>query len=225
VVINSDHLGTPILMTNATGTAIAQPAGYTPPAFPGQSKTLADLYYNRHRDYDPTTGRYIQADPIGLEGGASPYSYAMNNPLRYTDPTGEFVPIAIAGLCAGGGCEAGAVALGVSIGWWLYESNVHNPYNPMGGNACFFHGNRSNSGGRGTSVPKSGPRRDDYCYNRWSKEDSDCNNWSYLGSRAVAACKSRAAYRRNLCYRNSPTEPDVWDPILDWYGDEQYGPD
>jgi RHS repeat-associated protein len=86
--VHSDHLGTPILLTNATGAAIAQPSGYSTPAFPGQSKTLADLYYNRHRDYDPTTGRYIQADPIGLEGGASPYSYAMNNPLRYTDPYG-----------------------------------------------------------------------------------------------------------------------------------------
>jgi RHS repeat-associated protein len=87
--VHGDHLGTPVLMTDATGTAIAQPAGYTTPAFPGQSKTLPDLYYNRYRDYDPTTGRYIQADPIGLTGGASPYSYAMGNPLRYTDPTGQ----------------------------------------------------------------------------------------------------------------------------------------
>jgi RHS repeat-associated protein len=86
--VHGDHLGTPILMTNAAGTAIAQPTGYTPPAFPGQSKTLADLYYNRHRDYDPTTGRYIQADPIGLEGGASPYTYADGNPVNFFDPDG-----------------------------------------------------------------------------------------------------------------------------------------
>ena len=68
--VHADHMGTPIVMTDASGTAIAQPAGYYTPAFPGQSKTLADLYYNRYRDYDPTTGRYIQADPIGLAGGA-----------------------------------------------------------------------------------------------------------------------------------------------------------
>jgi RHS repeat-associated protein len=71
---------------------VAPPTGYSAPGFPGQSRTpgllVADLYYNRYRDYDPSTGRYIQADPIGLAGGASPYSYAMNNPLRYTDPTG-----------------------------------------------------------------------------------------------------------------------------------------
>jgi RHS repeat-associated protein len=86
--VHGDHLGTPILITNAAGAAIAQPTGYTPPAFPGQSKTLADLYYNRHRDYDPTTGRYIQADPIGLAGGASPYSYAEGDPVNLFDPDG-----------------------------------------------------------------------------------------------------------------------------------------
>jgi RHS repeat-associated protein len=86
--VHSDHLGTPVVMTNASGATIPQPGGYTTPAFSGQSRTLYDLYYNRYRDYDPTTGRYIQADPIGLAGGQSPYSYAMGNPLRYSDPSG-----------------------------------------------------------------------------------------------------------------------------------------
>ena len=99
--VHADHLGTPIVITDATGTAIPQPGGYTTPAFPGQSRTLVDLYYNRYRDYDPTTGRYIQADPIGLAGGQSPYSYAMGNPLRYTDPSGEFVPLLVIGFLVG----------------------------------------------------------------------------------------------------------------------------
>jgi uncharacterized protein RhaS with RHS repeats len=41
------------------------------------------------RDYDPTTGRYLQADPLGLVAGASVYGYALQNPGRYTDPRGE----------------------------------------------------------------------------------------------------------------------------------------
>ena len=41
------------------------------------------------RDYDPTTGRYLQADPLGLVDGASVYGYVTQNPLRYLDPTGE----------------------------------------------------------------------------------------------------------------------------------------
>ncbi len=40
------------------------------------------------RDYDPTTGRYLQADPLGLVDGASVYGYALQNALRYVDPKG-----------------------------------------------------------------------------------------------------------------------------------------
>lgn len=34
------------------------------------------------------TARYIQADPIGLEGGMNPYTYADGNPLTNVDPNG-----------------------------------------------------------------------------------------------------------------------------------------
>ena len=40
------------------------------------------------RDYDPTTGRYIQADPLGLVDGASVYNYVRNNPENAVDPKG-----------------------------------------------------------------------------------------------------------------------------------------
>jgi RHS repeat-associated protein len=87
--VHGNHLGVPQLLMNASGTAIT-PSGYALPGYPGQSQTLADLYYNRYRDYDSSTGRYIQADPIGLAGDVNPYGYALNNPLKYIDPTGEF---------------------------------------------------------------------------------------------------------------------------------------
>ncbi|ASG52832.1 MAG TPA: RHS repeat protein [Salmonella bongori] len=45
------------------------------------------LYYNRHRYYDPSQGRYITQDPIGLEGGWNPYSYSLN-PVTGMDPLG-----------------------------------------------------------------------------------------------------------------------------------------
>ena len=41
------------------------------------------------RDYDPTTGRYLQADPLGLVDGASVYGYVKGNPGRWIDPRGE----------------------------------------------------------------------------------------------------------------------------------------
>jgi RHS repeat-associated protein len=103
--VHANHLGVPQLYTDANGAAVATPV-YTLPGFPGQFRTFADIYYNQYRDYDTSTGRYLQADPIGLAGGPSPYSYAMGNPVRHMDPTGEFVPaVIVAGLLIGSGSE------------------------------------------------------------------------------------------------------------------------
>lgn len=79
--------------------------------FPGQwFQSESGLHQNWMREYDPTLGRYIQADPLGLVDGASVYGYALQNPGRYVDPRGEFavrVPSLDFGLgdIVGDGCS------------------------------------------------------------------------------------------------------------------------
>jgi RHS repeat-associated protein len=57
--------------------------------FPGQQHDSATgLNYNYFRDYEPSAGRYVQSDPIGLNGGMSTYSYAESSPLISIDRLG-----------------------------------------------------------------------------------------------------------------------------------------
>ncbi len=57
--------------------------------FPGQYyDSETGLYYNYHRYYDPAIGRYLTADPIGLDGGVNLYAYVQNNPVNWVDPYG-----------------------------------------------------------------------------------------------------------------------------------------
>jgi len=66
--------------------------------FPGQYYDVeTGLNYNGRRDYESSTGRYIESDPIGIDGGPSTYAYAEANPLLLSDPFGlatyiEFPP-------------------------------------------------------------------------------------------------------------------------------------
>ena len=139
---HNDRLGTPQVMTNASG-AIAWKAAYNAFGnvivdasstitnnlrFPGQYyDTESGLHYNWNRYYDPNTGRYITADPIGLEGGISPYiyvddarksvpsetsfyQYSGNNPVNFIDPWGLYTTVTL----YRGALNLGHIGIGVN---------------------------------------------------------------------------------------------------------------
>ena len=104
--VHADHLGTPQKMIDANQ-ALVWDAVYTPfgqvhsitgtatnnQRFPGQYADVETGFnYNYFRDYDPTTCRYVQSDPIGLGGGLNTFAYVYGNPLRWSDPYGLFIP-------------------------------------------------------------------------------------------------------------------------------------
>lgn len=63
-----------------------------PFGFQGQAGYYTDgetgLLYCTFRYYDPSTGRWLTRDPIGMEGGINLYGYVGNNPVMGVDPLG-----------------------------------------------------------------------------------------------------------------------------------------
>jgi RHS repeat-associated protein len=102
--VHTDQLDTPRVVTTTTGTVVwnwpwaGNPFGEAAPniqtmtmnlRFPGQYYDQeTELNYNYFRDYEPNTGRYVESDPIGLQGGLTTYSYVNSQPLRSTDSKG-----------------------------------------------------------------------------------------------------------------------------------------
>ncbi|MFS2032753.1 RHS repeat-associated core domain-containing protein [Polaromonas sp. CT11-55] len=112
--VSTDQLGAPRVITRQNDEAIAwrwdsaEAFGATAPdqnpsslgtftfnqRLPGQTfDAESGLFQNWNREYDPRIGRYMQSDPIGLEGGINTFAYVDNDPLSYADLTGLQVTI------------------------------------------------------------------------------------------------------------------------------------
>jgi RHS repeat-associated protein len=141
--IYTDHLDTPRQITDTGGNIVwtwnnLDPFGNNPPnenpsgqgtfvnplRFPGQyADKETNTYYNINRNYDPSIGRYVQSDPIGLRGGINTYTYVGGNPLSRIDPTGKFffIPIIVAAIVDGGATSiiAGSALVVGGAGIWM----------------------------------------------------------------------------------------------------------
>lgn len=112
--LHTDHLERPLAATgeagNPTWQALSESFGQTlieqgsatqiNLRLPGQYwDAETGTHYNQQRDYDPSKGRYIQSDPLGLYDGVNTFAYGYGNPIENTDPTGEAVPVFLYAKC------------------------------------------------------------------------------------------------------------------------------
>jgi RHS repeat-associated protein len=230
--VHTDHLNSPLAITQPTTHALMWFWGVGATGLPNQNpqnqgtfiynlrypgqyyQAETGLYYNYFRDYDPQTGRYLESDPIGLAGGQlSTYAYVGGNPISLSDPLGLAPPRqgnpGYQFPCYFGfGCPPTPAEQQLNI---QIQDNIENSVDAIKAAAKRV---------ADAVVRYCRNDDDDKCYSRWEKEDTACNNWSFLGPRAVSACKTRAADRRNLCNRNGgkphPAEPLEWIPSRDY---------
>jgi RHS repeat-associated protein len=112
----SDHLGSLTTLVNASTNAVQKYSfnawglprdpedwsqGFTGELFAGRGFTSHEhlsefnLINMNGRVYDPILGRFLSPDPIiqfpNFPNNFNRYTYALNNPLRFTDPSGYYV--------------------------------------------------------------------------------------------------------------------------------------
>jgi RHS repeat-associated protein len=108
--VHADHLNTPRLITDAAQQPVwrwdaAEPFGDSPPdenpsglgVFEFPLRFGGPQYFDKEtgrfhigaRQYSPGEGRFLQADPAGMEGDINPYVYSENAPVDGFDPDGE----------------------------------------------------------------------------------------------------------------------------------------
>ncbi|MFL5800699.1 MAG: polymorphic toxin-type HINT domain-containing protein [Roseiflexaceae bacterium] len=106
--LHTDHIGTISLATSSAGVGSVQhyyPWGtqrggdtitQTSLDFTGQRRDDTGLLYYHARFYDPLLGRFLSSDSkspnLNNPQDLNHYSYVLNNPVRFNDPSGRCIP-------------------------------------------------------------------------------------------------------------------------------------
>lgn len=211
--IHTDHLNAPSKITRPSDNAVIwrwdhDPYGNGVPnqdpdgnglqlamnlRFPGQyADQETGLFYNYFRDYDPATGRYVQSDPIGLDGGINTYAYVESDPINDVDPFG---------LKRGGGAATAEKYSGKYCGSGWSFSLVPESFRFGAANfsqACKNH---------------------DTCYGTCGKNKAECD--AKLKSDMMAACSSKlgpGSRMTGACY----LQAHRYFQAVDTFGGEAY---
>lgn len=142
--IVTDHLNTPRRLIDSSTSAVvwswdSTAFGLGDPVeagsikfnlrFPGQYYDKeSKRFYNHNRYYNPELGRYMEPDPIGLEGGLNPYAYAGSNPVMNSDPSGLDFTTGFGGLLT----ETYNWVLGNGFDWQNLKGAFQDGYNGEG---------------------------------------------------------------------------------------------
>lgn len=176
--------------------------------FPGQYyDSESRLHYNYFRYYDPTKGRYITSDPIGLNGGLNTYGYAGSNPAKYLDPLGLKTCVLVTQNSFGFGNHTAIYGDTNGHGEpWLYDPSggYHNTVQNFEGDVVI--GPEANIKDFSEYHKNEGDKTKVVCKDTTEKEEKEMFEYaSSLGNAGGPVC---AWYSSNVLYGN-PSFPGV----------------
>ena len=159
--LHLDYQGSLMAISDASGSVVEQrsydawgrprnPSTWTyllPNPFGSGSITMRGYTMHEHLDmfslinmngrlYDPVLCRMLSPDPFiqapDNTQNYNRYSYCWNNPLKYTDPSGEIIFTIIGALLAPatGGASL-AIGIGMDIGMWQGGTMANGTMNPF----------------------------------------------------------------------------------------------
>jgi RHS repeat-associated protein len=228
VYLHSDQIGLPQKITDAAQAVVwdrvQDPFGRqvsltssggidTALRFPGQQADPdTGFAYNYFRDYDPTLGRYIQADPIGLAGGINRYAYVEGSPVSRTDfegldPNSSSRPDWGSYTSWAPGNTPFDKEARENFANWLY--NLINPPQPKPweyGDAC--HVSQSSLDQLFRDASGQDPDEPLDCDALYKIDMDTCNGIARRrGARAGAICRASASERLAACIAGKPIPP------------------
>jgi RHS repeat-associated protein len=212
--ITTGNLNEPLLLTNGAGQVTASTtrdpwgnpillAGTEPLdlGYPGQWRDPATgLFQNWHRDYDPTLGRYTEADPLGLGGGSNVFAYVGGDPVNMVDPDGlksaealavevtlrRVIPKAAVRVISRPSRKIPVIGQALLVGDILGSTLAIAKF-------CYDHS--------GDDVDEDGP-----CEFRKREDELECNQWNIFGGRdgytrqeGLAVCLRTVMIRYGEC--------------------------
>ena len=183
--VHSDGLGSIRRLTDASGAVtdrytysafgeLEEHEGSDPNRFlfAGESRDRhTGLYHLRARWMDPGTGRFVSSDPFPGQGfdpeSLHKYSYAHNDPINHTDPSGLFLGGNFASVMAALSIASFIVNSGLALFNILRSFTVSSPeeaarlrfaaaMNTLGAFLAFFGGGLGGLGGGGLAVAGAG---------------------------------------------------------------------
>jgi RHS repeat-associated protein len=246
--IHGDQLGTPLAVTSAPGSGpskVVWRAAYTPFGlatpnedpdgdsaifsldlrFPGQLfDGESGLHDNFYRTYDPTVGRYLEADPLGQAGGLNLFAYVESDPINNVDPEGlQAVPMGVALPSA----AAAAAVAPLPIPFPIPIPNIPAPpplvWVGVAGGAGYWVGTQIEPYVSPIIWPYIEKLADECgdtpdCEAQYATETQTCNAIARRGGpgarRRAALCHESAVRRYGACRAGDP--PSTWPPLIIW---------